>query len=416
MGYDELGFAFLSLLALAGAAAYAQNPRRLRFVQQLLLAAVLLRIVGSTARHEVIFRIYRGLGDAVRYFYDGQELAAATSPLNPAYWVSGPQIWGTQFLIRVSGAVTSFIGPTLRGEFFVFALFAFGGLYAMAVAFHRVQPGLASKHYARWIWFWPSLWFWPSSVGKEAVLVLGIGLAVLGYAGRRGQAIDWPIYLAGLGVTFLVRPHVAAVIAFATVAGHWLGAWQRFNARRLIEAVVAMALLAVAFNATKEQFGLADADLEGIREFMSYHAGQTMSGGSQLEAAPITGAGLPMAFINVWLRPFPWDVHNATAAVAALEILVLWFLVWRRRQGFRLALRYWRHHRLLQFAVPFLAIYTLMIGLTFANLGIIARQRTPMFPFFFMIVAAVPVLARGSRAMPRSVPHPLPGAGGVPVR
>jgi hypothetical protein len=411
MGYDELGFAFLAVLTLFGGAVFVRDPRRLAFLPKLVLAAIALRIVGAFVRHEVLFRFYGGLGDAVRYFDDGRLLASETSPFSPAYWLSGPRFWGTPFLIRLSGLVTSLTGPTLRGEFLVFSLMAFGGLYAMAIAFQRVQPGAPATYFARWIWFWPSLWFWPSSVGKEAVTVLAIGVATLGYVGRRGR-IYWPVYLAGLGLAFLVRPHVAAVLAFATVAGHWLDTWQRLTARRLVEALVALVLAGFAFNATKTQLGLADADLEGIKEYVVYRAGQTMSGGSNIGEAPIAGGGVPMAFVNVWLRPFPWEAHNATALFAAAEIVVLWWLIWRRRSGLRHVLRTWRHHRLLQLAVPLFLAYTLMIGLTFANLGIIARQRAPLFPFLFMVVAALPAAMPERPRWAVAPPRPMATTGG----
>jgi hypothetical protein len=64
--------------------------------------------------------------------------------------------------------------------------------------------------------------------------------------------------------------------------------------------------------------------------------------------------------------------------------------VWNRRASLKVSLKQWRHNRLLRFAVPFAVGYTLMIGLTFGNLGIIARQRTPIIPFVFMILLASP--------------------------
>jgi hypothetical protein len=41
---------------------------------------------------------------------------------------------------------------------------------------------------------------------------------------------------------------------------------------------------------------------------------------------------------------------------------------------------------MLRFALPLLLGYTFMIGMTFGNLGIIARQRAPMFPFLLMLM------------------------------
>ncbi len=183
----------------------------------------------------------------------------------------------------------------------------------------------------------------------------------------------------------------------AAVTAHWLGSWQRFTARRVVEALVAIGLAIFAVQGMLAQFGLGDADLEGVKEFVEYRGEQTLEGGSNIGTVPLGPQGIPLAFVNVWMRPFPWEAHNATAAVAALEMLLFWGLVVRRRRAVWLALRRWRRHRLLRFALPLLGAYTLMIGLAFGNLGIIARQRAPMFPFMLLFVAAAPDPAAARR-------------------
>lgn len=389
--YNLLGFVLLGVLALGLAKAAGG---RTWVPARLLLLGVALRILGSTARYEILFRFYNGLGDAVRYYHEGLELlrGGLGAPLvSLSYWV--PQMgdwWGTAFLIRVSGAVLAFIGPTMRGEFLAFSLLSFLGLFALATAFRNTGMGRErTLWFTGMIWIWPSLWFWPSSVGKEAILMLAIGLATLGYVGKE-EAIRWLPFAAGMGLAFCLRPHVALVLALSAMAAHWIAGWERFTPRRFLEAVVALVLVGVAFGGMRAQFGLVDADLEGMVEFVEYRAGQTLQGGSQVETVPVGPAGLPLAVVNVWMRPFPWEAHNLTAAIAAAEMVILWALLWRRRKGVLFTIRNWRHHRMLRFAVPLLAVYTLMIGLTFANLGIIARQRAPMFPFMIALLAAAP--------------------------
>lgn len=391
--YNLFGFLLLSALALGVTTAATE---RSWVPSKLLLLAVGLRILGSTVRYELLFRFYHGFGDAVRYYREGLDLTeriwgASASALSLGFWV--PQFgdwWGTPFLIRVSGVVLSFIGPTMRGEFLVFSLLSFLGLYAIATAFRNTGMG---RHRSLWfatlLWAWPSLWFWPASVGKEAVLMLAIGLVTLGYVGK-GEAIRWIPFAAGLALAFFIRPHVALVLALSGMAAHWIAGWERFTPRRFLEALVALVLVVVAFAGMRAQFGLADADLEGMVEFVQYRTEQTLEGGSQIRSVPLGPAGAPLAFVNVWMRPFPWEAHNMTAAVAAVELVVFWALVWRRRRGVLYTLRHWRRHRMLRFALPLLVVYTLMIGLTFGNLGIIARQRAPVFPFMILLLAAAP--------------------------
>jgi hypothetical protein len=70
----------------------------------------------------------------------------------------------------------------------------------------------------------------------------------------------------------------------------------------------------------------------------------------------------------------------------------------------------------LRFATIAVVGYTLMIGYTFGNLGIIARQRTPMFIFLFMILVAAPygVLARKLPPQARTVRPSWPELGRRP--
>lgn len=394
MGYDEFAFALVSLLALGAALAFASRGDRW-YPPRLLLAAVALRIVGSMARYEVIFRLYNGLGDAVRYYNDGLVLThliwkLQVSPFSFYFWIPGSDWWGTTFLIRLSSVALALVGPSLKAEFVVFALAAFLGLYLIALALHNSQPRPASHvRSAAWLWLWPSLWFWPSSVGKEAVLMLAVGLVTYGYTGK-DEKIRWLFFLAGLGLAFCVRPHVAAVLAMAAVAAHWLGTWRGFNFRRLVEVILAVALSTVALAGMRAQFGLADADLEGVKEFVEFRAGQTLQGGSQIGTVPLGPQGIPMAFVNTWMRPFPWEVHNVATAFAAVELMVFWVVALARRRAVLLALRKWRRHRLLRFGLPLLVAYTLMIGLAFGNLGIIARQRVLVFPFMILFLVAAP--------------------------
>ncbi len=397
--YDFLGFILVAMAALI-ISGWMANRRSAIFPASLLIGGVALRIVGSTARYEVLHRFYRGVGDAPGYYRDGlaraQQLwSLDLTPLSFDSWFTGSW-WGTPFLENTSGLVVTAIGPSMRGEFLAFSIVSFAGLYAIARAVRLYHPGAEGIRFARWLWLWPTLWFWPSSVGKEAIMMFGIGLFVYGYAStqRTSRLI---FLLAGAALVFAIRPHVAATLAFSMAIAHWIGSWQKFTLRQGVELVVAIAIAVVAFNGMVAQFGIGEADLEGMMEFAQERAGQTLQGGSSLGTAPALGGRLPMAYVNVWFRPFPFEAHNLTALIASFEIMLFWYLVWRERSSLLYALKHWREHRLLRFAVPFVLGYTLMIGVTFGNMGIIARQRTPLFPFAFMILLAASEIVKSRR-------------------
>ncbi len=409
MTWNLLGFLVIGAAALIAAAAIGGRPG-FPFPQRLFVGAVALRLVGSTARYEVLERLYDGVGDASGYYASGWILAQRVWQLDfgvfsAEQWLGGPRSWwGTSAIRNLSGVVLSVIGPTMRGEFLFFSLLSFAGLVLMALAVLRLSDRRTAVAFATLAWLWPSLWFWPASVGKESVIVFGIGLVLYGFAGN-GDRMRWLPFLAGLGVAFSIRPHVALALVAATGIGLWFGSRRRMTPGQLVQAAVLAAVLMVTFRGLSSEFGLIDADLEGVQEFVSYRAQQTLLGGSSLGAVPSGVTALPMAFVNIWLRPLPWDVHNAMAALSAVEVALLWWILWRRRRDLRVGLVNWRRNRLLQFAVPFLFGYTMMIGLTFGNLGIIARQRSPLFAFVFLLLCSTALLAY--RRRPESTPRPM---------
>lgn len=418
MSYELFGMTLVVILTLG--IGYVLAASRLNpFPARLVLAGLLLRIVGSTVRFDMIRIYYGGLADAQRYFNAGRDIARrvwAGEPLlfNYDFWFGSARWWGTDFVERLTGVVVTTIGPTMRGAYLVFSLFSFTGLYLIALAVHRQRPGPGAVRFATWIWLWPALWFWPSSIGKESITVLAMGLVFYGYVGRR-DSIRWLPFLAGLALAFALRPHVGAALALATMAAYWFQSWSRPGPRRIVESVLAVVLALFVLSAMARQFGL-DADLEGAQEFVTYRTGQTMEGGSRISGTPSGPAAIPMAFVNIWLRPFPWDVHNLMALFAAIEVGFLFAYAVARRRSLMLSLRHWRRDRMLAFALPLVAGYTLMIGLTFANLGIIARQRSPLFPFVFLLLSAAATYAttakrrRGAPATASQRP-PHPGGG-----
>jgi hypothetical protein len=392
--YEWIGFLLATLVALT-VSAFAFDRWRTLWPFGLVMAGAIVRVLGATVRYEVLFNFYRGGGDSVQYFRESWALAEALrameiTPFGADLWVLAGERWGTGFITSLSGLVLAVLGPSLRGEFVIFSFFAFGGLVAMAVAFARVQYRRRLV-FAAWIWFFPSLWFWPSSLGKESVLLLAMGLATLGYVGD-GKSINWFALATGIALAFLVRPHVAAVLGLAVLAAQWLARWETFTPRRIAESAAALVGAVVLLIAMSDNLGTQRPEADSLQGLLEWQRDQTLQGGSNIGSVPLSVTGIPMAFVNIWMRPFVWEAHNLTALVAAAEITAFWFLViWRRREVMQ-ALRHWRQHRLLRFALPLLLGYTVMIGVAFGNLGLIARQRTLVFPFMLMLVLAVPAL------------------------
>jgi hypothetical protein len=77
------------------------------------------------------------------------------------------------------------------------------------------------------------------------------------------------------------------------------------------------------------------------------------------------------------------------ALVSSLEMVAFWALAIRFRRRLWSVLRSWRTSRLLRLVIPFALFYILMIGISFQNLGIIARQRALVMPALLLVLAEV---------------------------
>lgn len=399
---DWLGLVLVGALLLLTVLVvlYSRLPRTLKV---LFVAAIALRVVGAAARYGVLFWFYDGVGDAVEYFHYGTRYADAVWQLeffrltDPVEWMRRT-LWGTQFLAFASAAVLTIIGPTMFGEFLAFSLLGFGGVVFFALAFRRAYPDVPLARYARWAWLFPSLWFWPSSVGKEALVLLGVGMTVAGYLGD-GRRISWALLIAGVALTFAVRPEAAGILMVSAVVAQGLSLTVgRWTPAKLLQgvAIAAVGLAGIVYAA--RHVGLASLELDAVAEYVSTDAGRRVGGGSSIEAVDVGIAGVPLAIVNIFFRPFVWEARNPMMALSALEVLALWTLVWYRRRNVLHVLRNWRSDRLLRLAVSFIVLYSVGLGMMVTNLGIIARQRIFLFPFLFLLLEAAPQVRSAARA------------------
>ena len=382
---DWLAFAVLGALALLAGGLWAQRvlPARLAGI---FMAGLFLRLIGSTARLGVIDEVYSGMSDAKGYFDFGRAYAALLRSFDFGFMFGEGTMdgrwWGTQFIRTVTGVVVFFTGDSIRATFLAFSLFSFAGLVLCVRGFGAVFGERAEARFASLVWLWPSLWFWPSSIGKESLMLLCTGITVWGYLGK-GQP-RWLVVALGLAATAAIRPHVATVVAGALLVAESLGPAKSFNWRKVAGSVIAIALTLYSVQASLSQLGLADADLEGVQEHFEFRASKTEQGGSQISMSR-GWASVPMAFITILARPFLWEARGI-ALLSALEITGFWLVVLSRRHNAWSIMKNWRSSAFTRFGMAFVLGISLMYGLAFANLGIIARQRAVLLPFLLTLI------------------------------
>lgn len=409
MNYDWLGFSIVlvfGLMFFLGPWIRGISPR----FHSLLLIGVIVHACGSLARHWMLYNLYDGIGDATGYYQAGLTYSKMIHTLDFSFF-RGPYFankwWGTQFVKFVSGFVIALIGPSMRAEFLFFSILSLIGIYLIVRAFHESFPEVRMEKYGRFLIFCPSLCFWPSSIGKDALAIFAIAFVVYGYVSKTG--IKWIPIAIGLLISFCIRPHLAGLLVCALAAAHWTEA-KRKGVLFFFQGILILAVGTFIAYQAMNSFGLEGAGVEDVESFVSKH---TIDGRATVDSSGMGPARFAVAPINLLFRPFIWEGSGGTF-LSALEVLVFWIFVWRRRKRISLAIRAWRQHRILRFTSLFSLLYIFVIGMVIFNFGILVRQRTLIIPFL-LIWLEVPSPAQKTRTEEIEVnPAPLLKAVGVP--
>ena len=388
---DVLSLLLIAVACFAASGAVAASGLS-KGLKAALIAGLALRLVGAVVRYQVLFFGYDGTGDAVAYYdrsldYAAQILSKDFSwVFDPTQWYQTTTTWwGTQFVHVPAAFTIAAIGPTLLGVFMVFSLASFLGLLGFLVAFRNSFPERSGDQYAAFLFLFPSLWFWPASLGKEALVLCGLGLAVAGYVGRSGRPW-WPLLAGGMALVFAVRPQVAGVAAICMVLAEVIGGSPFRSFGTALRTVVLLGLGASLLFVSMRELGVGDYALTELDSYIEDSSSRRASGDTDVGAVNVSVSGAPLAIANVLLRPFVWESSSPFVLAAAVEIVVLWGLLFSFRARLVETVKAWRDKRLVRLSVIFILLYSLALGLMVINVGIIARQRVFLIPFLFVLI------------------------------
>lgn len=359
----------------------------------LLVWALVLRLAASMVGYYIAFGVYGGVADAHRYLDDG---AAVADNFRHLIFSPGVGRWtDTSLPTLLVGTVQTLIGPTSLGTYLVFSWIGFWGLFLFYRAFTIGVPEGSRRSYARLVFFLPSLLFWPSVVGKEAWMVFGLGLAAFGGArllvhGFREGVV--PIVL-GIAACAIVRPHIAAMFAIALVAGYVVrpSPPEHRETALLIKTLVLVAMaIGTLFLVRMTENYLTRAGVGGeggITDTLQSTMFRTQLGGSSFNASILDSPyEAPKAAVTVMFRPLIPEAKNAQGLIAATEgtLLLAWSL-WRWRWIVQ-SVRSVRRQPYVATAITFVAVFIFGFS-SFANFGLLVRQRSQVLPFFLVILA-----------------------------
>ena len=413
----------LLVLAMAGLGRMMSRPTDQQWLTMLVVLGFVAKLAGSGARYYVIRHVYGG-GDAFGYYRVGMEFANQWRAGNPPP-LSGGRGEGTQVLEAIAGVVFAPFMPDPLGGFFLFATLSFFGQLALYAAFRRWAQPHQLKIFAILIFFLPSYVFWPSSIGKDAVMLLGLGIAAY-FVARCMEAYEtrWlmgaGLSLAGIG---FIRVHITALFIGALVITA-IVAKPRSHApgvglRRLTLIILLAVSGLLVIDAFQARYRTNLLDVGAVESFSESVVDRTSKGTTVPGGAVTSPADVPEAVVFVLFRPFIWEAREFQILLSALETtFLLGLLIWKFPTMYRNRKK-WRSDSL----VVFSTFYVLAFSVAFSsirNLGIIARQRTQVLAFLLIVIIALgwdePQTRKqritGTRLAVRSEPRQLVSIGG----
>lgn len=405
---------------------------------KVLMVALVVHLLASLVRYFVIFVVYKGSADAGVYHEAGVTFARNFrdgEPLHPIPIISGFPAESKRIADFI-GVIYVITGPSVYAGFFIFSYICFWGQLLVVRAFRAAVPEGDHRRFTILCMFLPSLLFWPSSIGKEALMIGCLGVAVYGgglLLGPRPKLRGGLFFIIGTLLILSIRTHVAVMslisLALALAVGviwgfqtgeadtdppdvvdstdadgdgdattesdviHQAG---RGRAVRLIGIIVIILLAGTASTRLSQQFDQFSASSDGASASLDKTLAQTSIGNSEFSPVSITGPSRVVpGIVSVLFRPFPWEARNFNSLIAGAEsalLIVLLVVGWRRLVSLpQLILR--------RPFLVFCGVYILLFSIGFSfigNFGILARQRVQVMPVVLVLLALQVSASRGS--------------------
>ena len=411
MGFIE-GTSFLIAalgVIIVGSIGYRMAiPADAKWLPTVVVGAYLAKLMASSARFGVLEFIYGGRGDATGYHGSGHELVGVWR----SFEVPHVEI-GTEFVNAVTGFLYIPYVPTFLGGFFMFASLAFFGQLMLYAAFRHSARGKQVGWYAAGVLFLPTIIYWPSSIGKESLMFLFLGMGSLGAARLLDDyRLRWAA-LFGLGAVgaAAIRPHVALLLGGSLAAALLFGKSKAsgLGGRKALATILIGGVLIVVGAFTAQKFGIDFASgLEATEDFenvLGNVEGSTSKGGSAVTGGGIRSpADFPAGFLKVLFRPFPQEANNEQALASSFEgVLLLLVFAWRFFPMLKNGLGIRRRPYMIfvfVFTIGFIVAFS-----SFNNFGLLARQRSQVMPYFVALLVGLgwaqpeeepPVAVKGS--------------------
>jgi hypothetical protein len=359
--------------------------RRHPALRRLMAVAILAKMAAAGLYITMVVRVYQYTADMAHYFNSAQNMTMNYSQTG-ILTIPNP-LWGIDFPPFLAQCIFVVTGISLPVAMVIFASMSFWGVYFIYRAFCLGFPN-ASRFdlLATLVFLLPTTVFWTASLSKDAVLMLGVGMAAYGFAylNNRVGLPGYAMLVAGLGVVMTVRPHMAGILAVAFIFPYVFSANRTGLSGMALKALGIPALVALTWVfVSRAETYVEIQDFSQGKSLVMQVAKENSDAGGSTYGNSLSSRMAMAPFLLI--RPFPFEVRNFQAAIASAEGLFLLFLFVRRRKVVYRTLRQLRSNPFAMFLALYAMEFTIVFAAATTNFGLLNRQRVMLLPFAIML-------------------------------
>ena len=386
-------------------------------IQPYFFNALLLRILGSLSITLVYQYIY-GYGDTFSYYSHTQIISSFRSESFYSWWqiiINSPTDDNVHSLacmdkVLEAGYVSSLVYSVPEnanvgkiGSLFniicfdsypaiamFFGFFSFIGCWFIFKVFYQFFPEY-KKQLALLCLFLPSLWFWGNGILKDPVCLFGLGTIVYNIFIINIHWLKRLLFIAlGSAILSYTKSYILTALLIALVIAYSIGIFKKLKLiGKLFSFVVIFGLLGLfysrlsilMFDAFTEMIATSQLFLDSYSSVSDQGTGSLVT---QFDPTPFGFLKLMFqGLVNVFLRPFPWELRKIIYIFSILENLLLYYILFKKIKVVQKIAPSQKSIIFIQFTILFFIILGIIIGITTFNLGTISRYRVPALPFLF---------------------------------
>lgn len=293
----------------------------------------------------------------------------------------------------------SYLCISLFGSFFVF--FSFWKFFTLLT---KIYKGYTKELFFCTLAF-PSFLYWTAILLKEQICIFSLGLCIVCY-------LNWVVlhkrkfvYAVGFFVfgyiTFYIKNYIIASMLIAIAVSLYYTFIGTLYARKQflkLGVVVVMTVLVLFVGISLGQNAIVEST-DSLVENVSFMKDLTENikndygEGSYYDLNFEMSLGgiimvFPKSLFIALFRPFIWEARNLTMLIAALETMIITFLVIKSifKNGLRFFVKQLFADDFRRFSVVFVITLSVITGMIAFNFGTLARYKTPCLPFYACLI------------------------------